>query len=210
MTARNAAILGRIYAAESPEELEAGYDAWAEAYEADLVSFGYRLPGAVAGFFGRHVAVTAGTILDAGAGTGMVGELLHLIGYRDLVAIDLSEAMLEVARRKGIYGEARRMRLGGPLAFPDDRFAATTAVGVLTVGHARPESFDELIRVTRPGGHMIFSIRVDGEAGRDFLARQEHFEREGIWRPIERTEPFQSMPLAEPEVLHRVFVYRVA
>ncbi len=201
--------LDRIYRAETDDELAAGYDGWAADYDADLVSWGYKLPAVVAGLFGRHVAAGEGAVLDAGCGTGMIGETLHLLGYRDLVGIDLSEGMLAVARAKAIYRDLHCMKLGAPLDFPDGGFAATTAVGVLTVGHARPDAFDELIRATRPGAPMIFSIRVDGGVGADFLARQDVLERDGRWRRIEATPAFRSMAGSGHDVEHQVFVYRV-
>ncbi len=202
--------LDRIYRAETDDELAAGYDGWAADYDTDLVSWGYKLPAVVAGLFGRHVDAGEGAVLDAGCGTGMIGETLHLLGYRGLVGIDLSDGMLAVARAKAVYRDLRRMKLGETLDFPDDHFVAMTAVGVLTVGHARPDAFDELIRVTRPGTPMIFSIRVDGDAGDEFLARQDALEHEGRWRRIEATPAFLSLPGSGHDVAHRVFVYRVA
>ena len=202
--------LDRIYRAETDDELAAGYDGWATDYDADLVSWGYKLPAVVAGLFGRHVDAGEGAVLDAGCGTGMIGETLHLLGYRDLVGIDLSEGMLAVARAKAVYRDLRRMKLGETLDFPDDHFVAMPAVGVLTVGHARPDAFDELIRVTRPGAPMIFSIRVDGGAGDDFLARQDALEHEGRWSRSEATPAFLSLPGSGHDVAHQVFVYYVA
>ena len=207
-TAKNE-LLDQVYSARSDAELEAGYDGWAEAYDGDLVSFGYRLPTIVSGLFGRYVRPDDGPVLDAGVGTGLVGESLALLGYGPLTGIDLSPGMLKAAERKKVYEALRQMRLGGPLDFPGGHFAATTAVGVLTTGHAKADSFDELIRVTRSGGHMIFSVRVDGDAGAPFLARQEALEEAGSWQRLHATEAFQSMPLGEPEVFHQVFVYQI-
>lgn len=209
MSAANNELLDQVYSARSDAELEAGYDGWAEAYDGDLVSFGYRLPAIVSGLFGRYVSPDEGPLLDAGAGTGLIGESLALLGYGPLTGIDLSPGMLKAAERKKVYEALRRMRLGDPLDFPEDHFAATTAVGVLTTGHAKADSFDELVRVTRTGGHMIFSVRVDGEAGVPFLARQNALEKDGGWQKLHATEAFQSMPLGEPEVFHRVFVYQI-
>ena len=83
-------------------------------------------------------------------------------------------------------------------------------VGAFTPGYAGPDALPELVRVTRPGGHVLFSLRVDGDAAADFLAEQQRLEEEGAWRLAERTPPVASLPLAEPEVRHRVYVYRVA
>src|SRR5215203_3923318 len=46
---------------------------------------------------------TRGTVLDAGAGTGMFGSILRVLGYEDLVGIDISERMLEKAGEKDAY-----------------------------------------------------------------------------------------------------------
>ena len=43
-------------------------------------------------------------ILDAGAGTGLLGAALVERGFTSLDALDLSPAMLAEAGRKGIYG----------------------------------------------------------------------------------------------------------
>ena len=141
--------LARVYGASDNEVLERAYDEWAGEYDGDVGALGYLNPAVVAGMVGRHLAADAGEILDAGAGTGIIGEVLAAVGYGPLVAIDLSEGMLEIARAKGAYAECRRMVLGERLDFADDRFAAVTASGVFTVGHAPSDAYDELARVTR-------------------------------------------------------------
>ena len=55
----------------------------------------------------------------------------------------------------------------------------------------------------------MFSVRVDSGFGDSYLARQDELEAEGRWSLRDQTEAIQSMPAGEPEVLHKVFVYRV-
>lgn len=198
----------KVYEARSDAELAEGYDAWAAEYEGDVSSFGYKIPAVVAGMAGRYVD-RDGRLLDAGAGTGVLGEILHLLGYTDLTGIDLSEGMLEKAREKGVYGTLRRMTLGERLAFPDGAFDATLSSGVFTTGHAPPESLREIARVTRSGGHVIFSVRETAYLEGGFEEEQKSLEREGKWRTMEATGAFLSLPLGEPEVSGRVFVYKV-
>lgn len=198
----------KVYEARSDAELAEGYDAWAAEYEGDVSSFGYKIPAVVAGMAGRYVD-RDGRLLDAGAGTGVLGEILHLLGYTDLTGIDLSEGMLEKAREKGVYGTLRRMTLGERLAFPDGAFDATLSSGVFTTGHAPPESLREIARVTRSGGHVIFSVRETAYLKGGFEEEQKSLEREGKWRTMEATGAFLSLPLGEPEVSGRVFVYKV-
>ena len=78
-----------IYQAEGNKDLEARYDLWAKEYDEDVASYGYKIPGIVTGLLGRFIQPDDGAILDAGAGTGIMGEIMFLLGYKDLVAIDL-------------------------------------------------------------------------------------------------------------------------
>src|SRR5215207_11470143 len=106
--------LQNVYSARDNRELASSYDAWAEDYEDDMLSLGYAIPAVAAGFVGRYVPL-GGTVLDAGAGTGMFGSILRVLGYEDLVGIDISERMLEKAGEKDAYHSLHRMVLGEPL-----------------------------------------------------------------------------------------------
>lgn len=87
-----------------------------------------------------------------------MGELLDILGYQGQVAIDLSKGMLARAADRGIYTELREMVLGEKLDFADDHFGACQSMGVFTAGHAPASAFDELVRIIRPGGHILFSL----------------------------------------------------
>lgn len=208
-TSKSAAWLEKVYNARDLEELAAGYDAWSETYDNDLMSFGYKIPAVTAGFIGRYIEPNGDALLDAGAGTGIMGETLNLLGFDQLVAIDLSTGMLEQARKKNVYTDLHQMVLGEHLDFPDDTFGATIATGVFTAGHAPAYGFDELIRITQPGGHIVFSVRADTYLEQGFKAKQETLEESGNWRLAEMTDPFQSLPLGEPQVRNQTFVYEV-
>ncbi|HZB83387.1 MAG TPA: hypothetical protein VE288_11175, partial [Rubrobacteraceae bacterium] len=74
--------------AKNSQEVAEIYDNWAEDYERRILSYGYSTPAVTAGFFGRYVEPRDGTtVLDAGAGTGMMGEILAPLGYHNLVGI---------------------------------------------------------------------------------------------------------------------------
>jgi hypothetical protein len=67
-----------------------------------------RVPRAVADVARRLFEPNA-TVLDAGAGTGLLGVELARAGFRRLDALDMSNGMLEQAAAKGVY---RDLRLG--------------------------------------------------------------------------------------------------
>jgi SAM-dependent methyltransferase len=147
-------------------------------------------------------------ILDAGAGTGLLGAALLEHGFESLDALDLSPAMLAVAERKGIYRALIEGRLGDALPFETASYDTVVASGVLTTGHAPASSLDELVRVTRPGGHVIFTLRSD-RTPPGFDEAMAALSAAGRWQLVERGAEFQAMPTSEPEVLVRVWAFRV-
>ena len=198
-----------VYESTNNKELEERYDQWAADYDKDLAEeFAWNSPQNSAAVFSKHVDKSA-RILDAGAGTGLVGVCLAQGGYKNLVAMDLSLGMLQEAREKNVYNDFHQMALGGTLDFQTDEFDAVISVGVFTQGHAPASSFDELVRITKPGGIIAFSLRVDTYETDGFKERQSALESSGKWKLAEVTEEFQPLPKGEPEVFHQVWVYQL-
>jgi len=185
--------LGQVYSAQKPEELARVYDAWAENYDSDMSTVGYRHPAIGLAMLARHVEKGAAPLLDAGAGTGLVGEWLAIIGYPETEALDISEGMLKVAARKQVYSALHQAPLGGVLPFPSDRFAAIISTGVFTAGHVGVEGLDDLIRICRPGGVIVLTIK-DLMWGNGFGAYVAKFEAKGMLALIDDTGPYISMP----------------
>ena len=197
-----------VYASKNNRELEERYDEWAGEYDQDLrEEFHWIAPRVTVALMAKYVAQDA-RILDAGVGTGLVGECLIDAGYDDLHGIDLSVRMLDVARDKGLYRELRQMTLGESLDFADDTFDAVISVGVFTTGHAPAHAFDELIRITRNGGYIFFSLKTElHEEG--FGRFLDGLETAGKWSLVEGSDRYHPMPKGEPEVEHQVWAYRV-
>lgn len=198
-----------VYSSQNNRELADRYDQWARTYDSDLdQDFGWAAPQRTVEVLAKYVAKKA-RILDAGAGTGLVGELLSRMGYVDIAAMDLSPGMLEEARKKGVYRDLYQMVMGDPLDFPENAFGAVVSVGVLTVGHAPAGSLDEFIRITEPGGFIVFTLRPDVYEDSGFKEKQAALESASKWRLVEVTDKFQPLPKAEPDVYHQVWVYQV-
>ena len=148
------------YEAQTTEELADAYRAWAGDYDRDtLDTMGYVAPHVAAAMLDYHLDSKASRVLDAGCGTGLVGEHLHRMGYENVDAMDYSEAMLNEAEKKGVYNELFQKDMNRPLDIPDDSYDATICVGTFTYAHVGPHVLDELVRVTRPDGHICFTIR---------------------------------------------------
>ncbi len=185
--------LGAVYAARGPEEIAALYDAWAAGYEGDMARAGYRHPAICTALLARHLPRGARPLLDAGAGTGLVGEWLGILGYPEVEALDLSEGMLAVAARKGVYSRLHRLALGRVLPFEDGHFGGIVSAGVFTSGHVGAEGLPELVRICAPGGLIVLTVKTtlwdDG-----FAAAVDGFAADGKIGVLERTAPYVSMP----------------
>jgi len=188
--------LDAVYGATNPVELAAAYDEWAGSYDSDMADFGYRHPVVALALLTRYLPVGASPILDAGAGTGLIGELLGIVGYPVVDALDASPGMLEVARSKNAYREFHHAYLGEPLSFEDSRYAAAISTGVFTTGHVGTEGLPELFRVVRPEGLIILTVKMTlWESGfPEFLAEAES---DGVVRSLEVTPAYASMPTGE-------------
>jgi predicted TPR repeat methyltransferase len=206
----SSSFLQKVYSAESNHDLEKAYDQWAGKYDEHVTAFGYQIPAVAAGLFGRYVAPQAGAILDAGAGTGLMGAVLHALGYRGQTGIDMSTGMLAMARKRKVYDVLDQMVLGEALAFASDHFDACQSIGVFTAGHAPAVAFDELVRVVCPGGHILFSLMEEVYEPKGYRVKFDTLEKAGAWRLVEKTGTFAGLPLEDPDLLHRVYVYRVS
>ena len=201
--------VSKSFHVDSVDEQQAAYDSWASDYEADLCALGYRIPSMIAATFVRFVPEDTAPILDAGCGGGIQAEPLVMLGYGPFVGLDLSEGMLEIARVKNLYADLQQATLGEILDLPDDHFGAVISSGTITPKHAPPHSFEELIRVARPGAPIVFSMRDDPLQEPQYPATLARLVDEGRWESVFVGASFHSMPYGEPDITHRIHVYRV-
>lgn len=194
------------------DKLDQVYDDWARDYDRDLWASGNPYIALMAGFAGRYIPDRNARILDGGCGTGNMAELLHLMGYTNIVGIDASDGMLAAARAKACYVELHKMLLGARIDLPPASFDAVTAAGVLTQGHAPPESLEGLLELARPGAPIIFSIsKIAVEEG-GFGDKMAELARAGAWSLEDRSKPFRTYPFSEQYagLRHWINVYRKA
>jgi predicted TPR repeat methyltransferase len=97
--------------------------------------------------------------LDLGCGTGLCGALLRPIA-RTLAGVDLSPAMIEKSRARGVYD---RLGVGDLVATLNDNpgaFDLLTAADVfIYLGDLTP-AFQAALRALRPGGLLAFTVEA--------------------------------------------------
>ena len=174
--------LDKVYTAENHEELMDAYKDWAGNYDADTVgAFGYVAHKESAEALCRVLDDKDAAILDAGAGTGLVGEELKKRGYKNLDALDYSKEMLDEAEKKGVYRKLFQADLSQPLDIENDRYRAIVCTGTFTFGHVDADAFDELVRITQPGGVICFTVREGAYEEYGYRKRMIDLERKDAW-----------------------------
>ena len=196
-----------FYGAKDQDELIDRYDQAADVYDAAMEGdVGWTGHLELAKVVERHVDKAA-RICDAGAGTGMLGAELAAAGFTNMDANDLSPGMLDSAQAKGVYNDCRVMELGKTLPYDNDSYDAVTVCGVFTPNHAPASSLDELIRITKPGGLILYTLRADEEPP-DFAVKHRELQDAGLVELVDDGDLFPSIR-SEPHIRHRCWVWRV-
>ncbi|KAL3433415.1 S-adenosyl-L-methionine-dependent methyltransferase [Aspergillus tetrazonus] len=159
--------LPRAFSLRGGSEAQSFYDEWAHAYDADINGVGYASPRRAVDAIIDNLPPSLISrpeklqILDAGCGTGLVGDCLaqsSLSGKFDLNGVDLSEGMLEVARGKGIYQSLETADMNEGIPSPDGRYNVVVCVGTLTKGHVGAGVLEEFARLTMKNGLVVATV----------------------------------------------------
>lgn len=141
---------------------EMHYDDWASQYDGDVRGWDYHAPGKVVEKI-RPLLRRDGQrqkILDVGIGTGLVSEQCRrLHGDLHIAGIDISARMLDLCERKGVADELHRVDISSDIfPFENNSFDITAAAGVMENVEHIDHAVAEMMRVTRPGGSVIFTF----------------------------------------------------
>nr|WP_320012302.1 class I SAM-dependent methyltransferase [uncultured Desulfobulbus sp.] len=199
--------LDRVYTARNHDELMEAYGQWAPDYEKDTVDrFGYVAHIESADAFERAMSHKGASILDAGCGTGLVGQELSKRGYQAIDALDCSEQMLKEAEGKKVYQQLIQADMGKVLAVETNRYDAIICTGTFTYGHVKANAFDELVRITKPGGIVCFTIREGAFDDCGYQEKMKALEQNGAWKQLELAD---ATYFVKEKVRCKICTYRV-
>jgi len=144
------------------------YAAWAKDYDRDVASAKYAAPSAVAKMAMPYLAGAPAEaprmVLDAGCGTGLVGEELQKEAQAagitlSVAGCDISPDMVKIAEARG-YIDCRVMDLNIGTGYPSQKFDVATCVGTFVQGHVDPMPLlYELCRSVKTGGAVLVTVR---------------------------------------------------
>jgi ubiquinone/menaquinone biosynthesis C-methylase UbiE len=148
-----------IYKLTTSEELLKYYQDWTKKnkYKQDMINWKYTAPQETVLVLKKYALNNKCKILDAGCGTGLVGIELKKCGYSNIDGVDFSQNMLDLIPQ-GIYKKIEKVDLNKPLKFKTNMYDVVMCVGTFTYGHVKPQALDELIRITKNGGLICFTI----------------------------------------------------
>ncbi|KAL4993506.1 S-adenosyl-L-methionine-dependent methyltransferase [Aspergillus recurvatus] len=181
------AHLASARGAVSKEACMALYDHWASSYNTDLAdaSQNYVAPILTAQTAVQMInnAKAPVTVLDAGCGTGLVGQALSNLrgGALNVDGADLSLPMLKIAEETGVYRTLTQIDLTQPIDKPDGSYDLVTCCGTFTQGHVGPDpALREFVRLVRPGGFVVATVLHEIWLEWGFKSEAERLEKEGL------------------------------
>lgn len=152
------------------------YDVVAESYARLLPDASFEAPedrGMIEAFATHVLEGNARSVVDAGCGSDRMTRVLSSLGV-DTSGIDLSAAMIDVARRTcpGLGFEVAEL---GNLPYADMQLGGVFAWYSIihSAPHELPGVFAEFFRVLAPGGYTLISFQV-GEGSRHISRAYGH------------------------------------
>lgn len=114
-------------------------------------------------------------VLDVGCGTGHLAERIVKEVGAEVVAVDLSQRMVNLARERGL--EARLANIE-ELPFEDGEFDCVLAAWVIYHAPDRDRAIRECARVLRPGGRLVAATLAEDNLAEIWELLGESWHRE--------------------------------
>ena len=151
--------LNDAYSVKTPEDNIKLYKVWLSSYDDDFAKKNdYRSPVLISNYYDKYSNKNDVPVLDVGAGTGLIAEVMNKKNTIDIDAIDISPEMLESAKSKNCYNKLLEADLTKNLDIDNNYYGAIVSAGTFTHGHIGPSALDELLRVTKPSGLFVITI----------------------------------------------------
>jgi len=176
---------------QTEEDVRSKYENWANSYDSDVSDIYGSVPREVARMLSQHASsLKQSSVLDVGAGTGLVGIALASFGFQDLIAVDISPNMLAKAEAKQVYKTTICSSIQGLRDLPNrESVAAVVAAGVFAEGQAGADELKILHELVQDRSIVVFTAR------QSFLCQLEGTVRDLGWTLLNR----KAMPVyADP------------
>ena len=172
-------FLDTAYGLDDLEQTRTFYDDWAATYDAEIGENGYATPRRCAQALAAAAADLEAPILDLGCGTGLSGVALRAAGFSAVDGAEPSAEMRARAEQRGVYRALHPIEPEDPLPFAAGAYAHVVAAGVISPGHAPPETVDKALAILPTGGCLVFSLNDHALAEVEYPAKADQVVTEG-------------------------------
>lgn len=182
-TDRHGAALGlaQVGGAPTPDRAPDAYvrqlfDDYADKFDASLVDkLGYRAPSLLGDALDRGLTVKSGLdVLDIGCGTGLAALTLRPLASR-LDGVDLSPAMVEKAKLRGLYDALAVGELGATLTSRPASYDLVVAADVLVYFGDLGPVMEAAAAALRPNGVFAFTVERAEDCGSYLLGAKNRY-----------------------------------
>lgn len=167
-------MLAAVQGDQPPARASASYvadtfDSFADSFDSVLANLEYRAPQLVAALVRETLADPTGqlTVLDAGCGTGLAGPYLRDYAKR-LIGVDLSENMLEHARRRNTYDELLHADLVEHLQQHADTYDLIVAADTFNYFGDLGDLLTACFGSLKENGWLVFTLEMGDMFGQDY------------------------------------------
>ena len=148
------------------KKMENFYDKWAEKYDEIIeCSNAYESNQYAAQKLVKYIKDKENAVLlELPCGTGMTGEVVQKAGFCNIDGTDLSNGMLQEAKRKGIYRNVFKSCVTdtSKLDCPDNTYDGVYSVQGISVGMLElAPTVNEMVRVTKPNGILVYTANLN-------------------------------------------------
>ncbi len=149
------------------------FDVFAEDFENVLDSLEYKAPEYIWDFLKDVYGDSPQRkmkILDAGCGTGLCGGFLKkYAAFLGLHGVDLSEKMLEIAKRKKVYDRLWNKELTAFVQERKNKYDLIVSADVFTYIGNLEKLFPKLFDSLKKNGRLIFTFSENSEDDNDYV-----------------------------------------
>lgn len=149
------------------------FDAFAGDFDSTLAGLEYQVPEYIAETVSKHLKFKYFkhiNCLDLGCGTGLCGQAVKpIIGWSELVGVDLSEKMLQEAKQKYVYDRLVVDEIVNFLNTETKLYHLVIAGDVFTYFGDLQKLIQAVSKVLASGGLLVFSVSENGYNGQDYF-----------------------------------------
>jgi len=123
--------------------------------------------------------VSSKSVIDIGAGTGLIGKELSNLGFQTIDGLDMTKIMLDECKKTKVYRNLyeTELTLSPTKGIKDDTYDAAISVGCFIGTHIPLETLEEITRMVKPGGYIVYALK-DPDFTMNYMEVQGRFMKE--------------------------------